>query len=139
MGTRSQNSTRASAFSRVLFLQTLKICSAFFYATFNFCYSRLFGGTVQVFSVFLFQFRVSLINNNPFSSLFMPGEGTNRSDQNYIPHLSLDVCSRKCAINVSFFFLFFYKQDVELYRARVFACQYVTWSDLTVNSGRDWF
>lgn len=63
----------------------------------------------KFFSVFPFQFQVSLINNDPFSSLFMPGDGTNRSDQNYIPHLSPDVCSRKCAINVSsFLFLFFF-------------------------------
>lgn len=32
-----------------------------------------------------------------------------------------------------------FAQDVELYGISVSACLYVTWSDLTVNYGTDWF
>lgn len=44
-------SKRASAFSRVLSLQTLKICSAFFYMTSNFCYPCVFKRNSQIFTV----------------------------------------------------------------------------------------
>lgn len=125
--------TKDGCLQRVLFLQT----QPFFTGLLTLLFS-LFGQNPQVFSIFLSK-QVSLIITEPFTSLFLPGEGTPGNSYKWMQanlHSTsfLDVTYvAKKKYNVPLIFVCPTLQHLCLH----LLLYSVMWSDLTVNCGVD--